>query len=104
MATKKGSYLPRKSTTLMRSRQSLESSAYQIGVMLCCQRVRSHMTQEELANEIGVGQIQISNLENGAPSGLTDTEIDTLFETLDLGDATGHAALLKWWNVYEREL
>ena len=101
---RKGPYLPRKSTALMRSRQSLESAAYQIGVMLCFQRVRWGLTQDELAAELGVEQIQISNIENGARSGLGDDDIDALFTRLDLGDAAGHASFLKWWGEHEREL
>jgi transcriptional regulator with XRE-family HTH domain len=101
---RKGPYLPRKNTALMRSRQSVESAAYQIGVMLCFQRVRWNLTQDELAAELGVDQIQVSNVENGSPSGLTDAKIDALFKRLDLADATGHAAFLKWWNRHERDL
>lgn len=95
-----GPRLPRKDTSLRRSREALELTAYMIGVMLCNERNRVKLTQEDLAAELGVQQVQISEMENGRPPRITNAKIDALFERLALGKAKGHVAFLKWWRAH----
>ncbi len=100
-----GAHLPRKDTARKQSREALKVVAYMIGVMLCNERNRAKLTQEQLAQGIGVQQIQISLIENGDPSAeITDAKIDALFKQLDLAEAEGHAAFLKWWRANAKSL
>jgi transcriptional regulator with XRE-family HTH domain len=74
-----------------------------IGVMLANERNRAGLTQEQLAAEIGVDQVDISLVENGNP-GISDAKIDALFKRLNLSKAKGHAAFLKWWRANGKAL
>jgi len=58
------------------------------------------MTQQELAERVGVRQIDVSTLENGQrlPRTVRDQHIDTLFHTLDLPKNGLHANFVKWWR------
>ena len=94
----KGPTLPRKDTGLLRSRQGLESVAFQIGVLVAIQRNRSRLTQYELAQEIGVDQTDVSNVENGRPAPMSNAKVDALFSRLDLPANAAHANYLKWWR------
>jgi transcriptional regulator with XRE-family HTH domain len=71
-----------------------------IGVMLCNERNRAKLTQEQLGNEVGIEQAYISKIENGnaPPPSVTNTDIDRLFRRLGLITARGHASFLKWWH------
>jgi transcriptional regulator with XRE-family HTH domain len=71
--------------------------------MLANERNRARLTQEQLAAELGVDQIAISNVENGQPA-LSDAKIDQLFKRLNLAKASGHAAFLKWWRANSKAL
>lgn len=82
----------------------MEVAASQIGLMICFQRVRWDWTQDELASELSVDQIQISNVERGQASTLSDAKIDALFRKLDLRDAAGLADFIKWWNKHQKTL
>jgi predicted XRE-type DNA-binding protein len=93
-----GPILPRKSTALARARQSIESVAFQVGVIVSIQRNRWRLTQDELAQALGVDQIDISNIENGRPAAISDARIDALFNQLDLKDGRVHANFVKWWR------
>ena len=77
-----GPRLPRKATALRRAHETIEVVAYQIGVLLAIQRNRNKLTQEDLAAEVGVDQIDVSRLENGEPSGLSNAKIDAVFSGL----------------------
>ncbi len=90
--------LPRKATGLRRSRESLEGVAFQIGVLLAIERNRSRVKQWDLAQEVGMDQIDISRLENGQPAGVTDAAVDALFGRLGLADGEVHANFVKWWR------
>lgn len=44
-------------------------------------------------------------MENGyVPPRVTDARIDNLFGHINLGDAMGHAAFLKWWRDHNDKL
>ena len=91
--------LPRKATGLRRSRESLEGVAFQIGVLLAIERNRRRLTQWDLAEEVGMEQIDISRLENGQPSRVTDAAVEALFDQLGLSsDSAVHANFVKWWR------
>lgn len=94
----KGPILPRKSTALKRSRGSLESIAFQIGVLVAVERNRQRLTQYELATAIGVDQTDISHVENGGAADLTDPQFNALFNKLNLSDGTLQREFLKWWR------
>jgi len=95
-----GPILPRKDTALLRARQSLESVAFQIGVIVAIQRNRWQLTQYELADAVGLAQIDVSNIENGRPLGsaVTNKKIDALFDQIDLPADGAHANYVKWWR------
>jgi DNA-binding XRE family transcriptional regulator len=93
-----GPILPRKDTALARARQSLESVAFQIGVIVAIQRNRWEMTQSELATQVGVEQINVSNIENGRAAGISDAQIDAIFDEIDLPSDSAHANFVKWWR------
>lgn len=95
-----GPILPRKDTALLRARQSLESVAFQIGVIVAVQRNRWQLTQYELASAIGIKQTDVSAIENGRPPGsaATDKKIEALFEHIELPADGAHASYVKWWR------
>lgn len=93
-----GPRLPRKATFSRRIRESLEGVAYQIGVLLAVQRNRLDWTQWDLAAELGIEQIDISRIENGEPTGVSDQKIDQLFTQLELEADSCHANFIKWWR------
>jgi|tagenome__1003787_1003787.scaffolds.fasta_scaffold20684483_3 hypothetical protein len=93
-----GPILPRKDTALARARQGLESTAFQIGVIVAIQRNRWVLTQDELADEVGIDQIDVSHIENGRRARVTDAEIDALFDRIDLPSNGVHANFVKWWR------
>ena len=95
-----GPRLTRKATAAKRSRESLASVAYQVGLLVAIQRNRWKLNQTDLAKRIGVEQIDISSVENGRPAGkrMTDKALDDLFKELDLADASQQLSFLKWWR------
>ncbi|MBI3648095.1 MAG: helix-turn-helix domain-containing protein [Actinobacteria bacterium] len=94
-----GPHVPRKDTSLRRSREELAIAAYMIGVTLCNERNRLGLTQAELADEVGITQTDISHVENGSvPERIRSPKIDRLFTRLGLDQAGGHASFLKWWR------
>lgn len=93
-----GPRLPRRDTFSRRIRESLEGVAYQIGVLVAVQRNRCGYTQWELADAVGIEQIQVSRLENGQPSGIADAGVDDLFTRLELEAGSAHANFVKWWR------
>src|SRR5438034_52261 len=94
-----GPRLPRRVTALGKSRAVLQVAAYMIGTMLNNERNRHGLTQDELGRRAGIAQEDISIIENGSvPSRVADAQIDVLFRQINLGNATGHAAFLKWWR------
>jgi hypothetical protein len=94
-----GPQVPRRDTSLRRSREELSIAAYMVGVLLCNQRVRYGLTQDDLSDELRIPQPEISFIENGTVSErTTDAQIDRLFSRLGLDDATGHSSFLKWWR------
>lgn len=83
----------------MRSHQTLEVAAYAIGVLVCNERNRAKLTQEDLGRDVGIVQVDISHIENGrVPDRVGDDEIDRLFARLGMSRAPGHASFLKWWR------
>jgi ribosome-binding protein aMBF1 (putative translation factor) len=92
--------LPRRSTTNRRTREAIENAAFEIGLVIAIQRNRKHWNQSELAQEVGrnVTHNDISRIERGAGPGLTDRQIDKLFEVLDLGEFEMQREFLKWWQ------
>lgn len=96
----RGPRLTRRATATKRTRESLASVAYQIGVLVAIQRNRWDYNQTELANEVGVRQTDISRIENGSPPNqrVTDAKFDALFGALDLADADLQVSFLKWWR------
>lgn len=95
-----GPRLTRKDTAAKRARESLASVAYQIGILIAIQRNRWNMNQTDLAKKVGIEQIDVSNIENGQPTGkrVTDQKVDALFAQLDLKSAKLQANFLKWWR------
>lgn len=96
----KGPMLPRKSTALARSREALKSVAFQIGTLVAVERNRRRMTQQELADKVGIRQIDVSSLENGErlPGTVKDQHIAKLFSALELPRKGLHANFVKWWR------
>lgn len=96
----KGPMLPRKSTALARSRGALVSVAFQIGTLVSVERNRHRMTQQDLAETVGIRQIDISSVENGErlPKTVKDQSIDKLFATVGLPKRGLHANFVKWWR------
>ncbi len=95
-----GPVLPRKQTALARSRSSLESVAFQIGVIVAVERNRNGLTQEDLADKVDLRQIDISAIENGQPppSTASNKSIDKVFRLLGLGSKSAQANFVKWWR------
>ena len=58
------------------------------------------MTQEQLAQAVGITQIAVSSLENGErlSQSVKDAQIDKLFSTLKLPRRGLHANFVKWWR------
>lgn len=94
--------LPRKRTALVRSRGTLESVAFQIGTLVAVERNRHRMTQQELADAVGIRQIDVSSIENGerVPKTVKDQHIDKIFGKVDLPKKSArlHANFVKWWR------
>jgi ribosome-binding protein aMBF1 (putative translation factor) len=97
----KGPHLPRKRTALARSRGALESIAFQVGTLVAVERNRSRITQQTLADQVGIRQIDVSALENGdrLPRTVTDKQIDKLFAAVELPSRNLHANFVKWWRI-----
>lgn len=94
-----GPILPRKSTALARSKGSIESVAFQIGVLVAVERNRQRLTQTELASSVGIGQTDVSDIENGKPGNkVTNAQVDALFAALGLEAGGLHANYVKWWR------
>lgn len=82
----------------MEARLNEELQAYHIGEAIKAERLRQHLTQEELGEKVGVKKSQISKIENGK-SVITLPTISKVFKamgakaaTLDLG-SLGKVAL-----------
>lgn len=74
-----GPQVPRKDTLRAHVRGELENAAYMIGLLLATQRIRAGYTQMELSAEVGIGQADISNLENGfVPDRINNAQIARL--------------------------
>ncbi len=58
------------------------------------------MTQQELADRVGIRQVDVSSLENGErlPKSVRDQHIDKLFAAIDLPRRGLHANFVKWWR------
>jgi transcriptional regulator with XRE-family HTH domain len=85
---------------MARSRGALRSVAFQIGTLVAVERNRHRMTQQDLADRVGIRQIDVSSLENGEslPRTVNDQKVDKLFRALDLPPRGLHANFLKWWR------
>lgn len=90
--------LPRKSTGLARSRDSLRSVAFQIGTLVAIERNRKRLTQDTLGTAVSIDQVGISRLENGEPLQASDRKIEALFERLGFGTGSQQANFIKWWR------
>lgn len=99
-----GPRLPRKDTLRRRSREQLGGAAYLIGVLIAVQRNRLGLSQQDLANEIGIGQSELSDVENGGAARFTRAKINALFKRLDMADFDGQAAFVEWWAANEDKL
>ena len=99
-----GPRLPRKSALRRRSREQLEGAAYLIGVLIAVQRNRLGLSQHDLARELGIGQPELSDVENGGAARFSRAKINALFKRLDIGDFDGQAAFLEWWAANETKL
>jgi len=93
-----GPRLPRKDTALRRSRETLEGAAYQIGVLVAIQRNRWRWTQLDLAQAVGVDQLDISRIENGQPAPIGDDAVSAIFREIELPDKELHAEFIMWWR------
>jgi ribosome-binding protein aMBF1 (putative translation factor) len=100
VAAKGRPILPSKQKTARQARSTLLSGAFQVGVLIAIQRNRKGMRQEDLAEAIGRKQPDISGLERGARLArpLTDTQLKSLFEVLDLKRETRLREYLGWWQ------
>lgn len=96
----KGPILPRKDSTAANARAALSNTAYQVGVLLAIQRNRVDLRQEDLGDQIGRTQSDISALERG--EGLTrplsDAEMKKLFHILELSNHGLLRDFLLWWQ------
>lgn len=74
--------------------------AFQIGTIVSVERNRRGMTQGQLAQAVGIKQIDVSTLENGErlPKTVKDRQIDKLFVTVKLPKGELHANFVKWWR------
>lgn len=96
-----GSRLPQKRSTSRRTRESIESVAFQIGFVVAVERNRNRLNQTQLAEKVGGGanQSHITAIENGQPGGLTSTQLDRLFKVLGLDSGFSlQKSFLKWWQ------
>lgn len=93
------SHLPRKQTSLAQSKAVLQSTAFQIGVIVSIERNRRGKSQEDVAAVAGVGQPAVSNIETGKPltSTVSDAAIDAVFKAVGIGTGM-HANFVKWWR------
>ena|SRR5437660_70392 len=91
-------HLPRKATGVARSNDLLRAALFQIGTLVAIERHRKDWTQEELAAQVGLTQVDVSRIENGeAPAGgVTDAKIGALFTLLGLPQR--QANFVKWWR------
>jgi ribosome-binding protein aMBF1 (putative translation factor) len=96
----KGPILPRKDSTAANARAALSNTAYQVGVLLAIQRNRVGLRQEDLADQIGRTQSDISALERGEGLGrpLTEGEMKKLFRILELSAQGQLREFLSWWQ------
>jgi ribosome-binding protein aMBF1 (putative translation factor) len=96
----KGPILPRKDRTAAQARSAIENAAYQVGVLIAIQRNRWDLRQEDLADEVGCGQGDISAIERGQPPAkpLSAKQLARLFKALDLGDERELREFLMWWQ------
>jgi transcriptional regulator with XRE-family HTH domain len=70
-----------------------------VGVLICNERNRAQLTQDELGGQVGIWQVDLSNIENGyVPERVTDNAIRALFRRLHLDSKGEHAAFLIWWR------
>jgi transcriptional regulator with XRE-family HTH domain len=80
----------------------LRSVAFQIGTLVAVERNRNRMTQQELADAVGIRQIDVSGIENGEAVAKTvkDAQIDRLFSKVGLPrkSARLQANFVKWWR------
>jgi transcriptional regulator with XRE-family HTH domain len=96
----KGPILPRKDSTAANARAALSNTAYQVGVLLAIQRNRVGLRQEDLADQIGRTQSDISALERGEGPGrpLSEVEVKKLFRILELDGQSELREFLSWWQ------
>lgn len=71
----------------MEARLKEELQAYHIGEAIKEERLRQHLTQEELGERIGVKRSQICKLESGKSS-ITLSTMSRVFKALGIGSAT----------------
>ncbi len=72
--------------------------AFQIGMLLAVERNRAGWTQEEIAQEVGIGQVDVSRVENGQPlsQGISDEQVTALFDWFRLPQR--QANFIMWWR------
>lgn len=80
----------------------MANAAFQVGVLLAIQRNRWGMRQNDLADQVGCAQTDISALERGArpPKPFSDTQLKKLFKALDLVNEKQLREFLKWWQLH----
>ena len=93
-----GPYAQRLDVIQANVRQSLEVAAWCAGHLVLNERTRKGLTQDELAAQIGVDQIQISLLERGKRHALTNAQVDRLFRELGITTRDGQRDFLKFWR------
>ena len=67
---------------------------------MAVERNRHGLTQQDLAERVGIRQIDVSSLENGErlPRTVKDQQVDRLFRAVDLPGRGLHANFVKWWQ------
>lgn len=95
-----GSRLPRKTGTSRRTREALESIAFQIGLVIAIERNRVRKNQTELAEDVGHGadQNDISRIERGIPTGFSAKQVKRLFKVLEMSSFRLQREFLIWWQ------
>jgi len=97
----RGSRLPGKEKTNRKTREAIESAAFQIGLIIAIERNRAGLNQTELAEKVGKGATQsnITRIERGRPAKLTSTQITKLFKVLGLEQFRLQREFLRWWQT-----
>lgn len=97
-----GAQIPRKSTTSKSTREAVQNTAVQIGIVIAAERNRRGQNQTAFAGDINnVNQGQVSLIERGKPAGLTSNQVDRVFDLLGMRipPFDVQRAFLKWWQL-----